>query len=177
MHSVPALVPMRAQPLHNGHLNLLLNLAERFGKVCIMLSQHVGGDDDPYSSEIRRSWLDKGIHTYSLQNTEIFERGSSRLPTIAEQKKSYQEIAGGEELVFVSGNPEIIERCIEWYQFHFLDLNKIVLDKKIEDMNDVLMQNIEGNARTIRHAIKQALAIEPGYLPTFVNPDELRLGN
>jgi|GEM_PF-1822098 len=170
-----ALVPMRVQPLHNGHLNLLVNLADRFGKVYVLLSQHVGGEDDPYPSELRKMWLLKGIDIYTIPNTKISEKGSSRLPTIDEQKRSYEEIVKDNELVFVSGNPEIIERCISWYQFHFLDLSKITLERKVDKMDDDLLKNIEGNARIIRKAVQQTLKVRPGFLPEFISPEDLKL--
>ncbi len=51
-----AVVPMRTQPLHLAHVNLLANLVERFSAVRVLIGNQPRSIDDPYSYEQRLAW-------------------------------------------------------------------------------------------------------------------------
>ncbi|KPA09143.1 Cytidylyltransferase domain protein [Candidatus Magnetomorum sp. HK-1] len=163
-----AIVPMRTQPLHLGHINLIKALQRSFKKIRIIVGNQPISKDDPFSSKIRFSWWKQAIDVYGIKNTEL-KLGAHGLSK--EKKfKIYTGNTNCSEPIVVSGNVAVLKY---WDQLGIKILNvndvpRITMDH-IGLINTSLLTNFDGNSRLIRKAILlNQLEQYRDYLPKFV---------
>lgn len=171
-----ALLPMRLQPLHNGHLNLILSTAERFRKAIIMIAQTEISFDNPFTSQQRQDWVEQAKQEFNIYNIETSDQGSSQLSTIDEQIESYNKIAKEENFVFISGNNKVLEKCTNVYMFEHIHSLRIQLNAIINEI-PIEMMHTQSHGRKIRESIYNNTDIPNGYLPKFIKLDEIRSSN
>ena len=100
-----AVVPMRTQPLHLAHVNLLANLVERFSAVRVLIGNQPRSIDDPYSYEQRLAWWRLTADVHRLAGVE-FVRGAHGCSD-AERLHRYVVGLPTSNVVVVSGNHEV----------------------------------------------------------------------
>jgi nicotinamide-nucleotide adenylyltransferase len=63
----------RFQPFHNGHLNVLKNLSNKYGELIIGIgsSQYFNRNDNPFSAEERQLMINKTLQKAGITNYKI----------------------------------------------------------------------------------------------------------
>ncbi|MFH1392239.1 MAG: adenylyltransferase/cytidyltransferase family protein [bacterium] len=151
-----ALVPVRIQPLHNGHVELLLNLSKRFKKVIVLIEPEFGGQDDPFSLEDRIKMVKAVSCHFNLENIIACSILDAKTQPIQARIHWYHELVvdnGGtcESFVVISGNQQVLSSYKNRYKFCFVDWRKVKADKFLDNN---FFASRDGNARKIREMIK-----------------------
>lgn len=153
-----ALVPVRIQPLHNGHVELLLNLSKRFKKVIVLIEPECGGQDNPFSLTERLEMVKAVSCRFYLNNVITYPILEAEIKPIHDRINWYHELVvsnGGDikNFVIVSGNPQILNAYKNRYKFCFIDWNKVEIDNFL--LKDrCFFTTRDGNARKIREMIR-----------------------
>lgn len=167
-----AILPVRMQPPHAGHMNLLFNLAERFQKVVALVYRRPVNLENPFTVEDRIRWVKSSLISLGLCEEKIDlvpTDGISSWPA-DKIRSNLAGLSGGLPHVLVSFNPDTLVGCAR------LDLTYIKppsLDKRVE-MSDVLFVNLNNNATQVRKALKQKEPLPKWYVLPGVTEDEIR---
>jgi len=156
-----ALAPVRIQPLHNGHVELLLNLSKRFKKVIVLIEPEFGGQDDPFSLADRIKMVKAVSRHFNLKNITACPILKAEVQPIQARIDWYYELVmnnGGtcESFVVISGNSQVLNSYKNRYKFRFVDWRKVKADKFLDN---IFFASRDGNARKIREMIKSGCTI------------------
>jgi len=173
--SIIALVPVRFQPLHNGHVEYILNLSRRFLKVIVLIEPDFGGDDDPFSLKEREEMVKVVSLKFGLDNVVWHPILGSEVGSIQERVDWYLKLVRDnrgdfENFVIVSGNPEVLNSYATRYKFNYIDYRKVKLDNlHLIEIDKTFFSNLHSNARKLRAMIQKGYLIpENLVLPEIV---------
>jgi len=173
-----AFVPLRAQPLHYGHINLLLSVAQSYQQIVVLLSQKKG-DDDPYDYALRKQWLEQAMALYHINgHVEALPLFPSSIDSYKDKddivaiQKKFQALAHWSSFVIVSGNPKVIEVCQHMYDFDCQHVGDDFPIRWLLDSPNHFEKWYESYGATLRQLIAdQSFDRLPSLLPSFVFND------
>lgn len=165
-----AVTPMRTQPLHLGHINLIKNLEKQFDRIRLIIGNQPQSQDNPFDFTQRLQWWKQAEAYYNIKNIE-FRIGTHGLG-IESMLSVYMEGYLEYNCVLISGNNQVIK---DWQQrgFQVVNIHQIRLHKEISGIADSLITKRNDNGRLIREAMHNLanLAALQDYLPSFVYQD------
>lgn len=143
-------VPMRAQPLHFGHVRLVLSLADAFHSVRLIVGNQPRSPNDPFPWEQRRKWWQLAIDVYGLERVEVV-RGAHGAGD-GDRVARYTGGLRSTHTALVSGNEEVRSfwagRCPL-----VLDVRCLVLPVVVAPVPDERLLPREGIGSVIRGAL------------------------
>jgi cytidyltransferase-like protein len=145
-----AVVPMRAQPLHFGHLRLVRNMADLFHSVRVVVGNQPVSRRDPFSFGQRRRWLHVALDVYGLNGVDVVRgaHGETEQARVA----AYTRGLRSTHTAIVTGNEEVrhfwSDRCPL-----VLDVHEIVLPLTVAPISDPRLVPREGIGTVIREAL------------------------
>ncbi len=172
-----ALIPMRAQPLHYGHINLLVTVSQHYRRCTVLLSPGTDSENDPYSFDLREKRL---TQAFSLYWCHYAIQPLPRFPSPSHSQKTSKDISLMQKrfatiwwrnFIIVSGNPHVIDLCATVYHFPFLFLTQ---DKPLDWMLPVdnPFTKLEANWSYIRSLLHtRQFDIISRFVPPYVLDD------
>lgn len=171
------LIPMRAQPLHYGHVNLLVALSSQYNRWTILLSGHHDHEQNPYSFSLRKKRL---VHIFSLYWCPFSIQPLPTFPSPAHSIKSVEEVNAIQNkfmaiwwtnFVIISGNQHVINLCRHTYRFPCLSLEEdIRIERTLPNKNP--FTKFENNGSFIRSLIHtKQFALLRDFVPVYVLDD------
>lgn len=144
-----AVVPMRTQPLHLAHINLVANLLEHFAVIRVVIGNQPRSIDDPYPFEQRLRWWQRAVEVHALDGVE-FVRGAHGC-TDDERVRRYIDGLSVGRIVVVSGNPEVAQF---WKRRSFDVLDSCALSLRNIVGGDARLCGGDGIGRGLRAALR-----------------------
>ena len=167
-----AFLPMSIQPLHNGHINFILNVVQQFPWTHVTINEDAT-TQRPFPIKKRMSWLEEAFHHYGLHEVTYSSRDDFYQYHPEEVRGRYLGYAPqAEGMVLVSGNAQAPE-VASWMGVSWLDTKTMSLEKLVPHMPDELLHSRENNAGKIRQAVMEGRSLPQGYLPDFIRREEL----
>jgi hypothetical protein len=167
-----AFLPMSLQPLHNGHINVILNIIRQYPEAHITINEETTAKR-PFPVDLRMRWLEKALDHYGVESVTLSTRDDfyQYAPeTIRERYLGYAKAA--DRMSLVSGNPQA-PKVAAWMGIEWHDVHTMALQPLVGNLPEKLMHHRENNASCIRQAIIEGESLPEGYLPSFICRDEL----
>jgi hypothetical protein len=143
-----AVVPMRTQPLHLAHVNLVANLAERFAAVRVVVGNQPRSIDDPYTLAQRLRWWRESAEIHHLDGVK-FVRGAHGCPDDERVHRYVAELPVS-HVAIVSGNHEVAEF---WSDRRFAVLDSCRLPLRDLVSGDTELRRTDSLGRRLRAAL------------------------
>lgn len=182
-----AIVPLRVQPLHIWHCNLLVDICRHFESVLVLVSTKHDSENNPYSFELRKKWLtdlqSECDIIFSVAPLPLFSSGMSQEKTtsdIATTKNEFTLLTQGQTFSIVSGNSFVVWLCREVYDFDVIEVWK---EYKPDWHFDWISPFVDtaNNGKLIRTSIVNhglegiSTLVEQNKLPGWIKPTELMI--
>ncbi len=145
-----AVVPMRTQPLHLAHVNVVANLVERFAAVRVVVGNQPRSPDDPFSFAQRLQWWRESAEVHHLATVE-FVRGAHGCSD-DERVHRYVSDLPISHVAVVTGNDDVSEF---WSSRRFTVLDSCRLPLRDLVGGDTHLRGGDSLGRRLRAALRR----------------------
>lgn len=168
-----AIVPMRMQPMHMGHVNLLLNVSNYFDLVYVSVCRDAIDQDNPYSIEQRFKWLDLMIKAYDIHNLTYDSKGNSEGKTLEDISNNYlSRLKDVNKLYIISGNPDVLDRT-KLLGLEYINTSDFMQNMTGRPILKRFLLGHNGHGTVIRDIISKTGIVPDGFLPYFIDKEEV----
>ncbi len=166
-----AILPMRLQPPHAGHINLILNAAKRFARTVVLLYDNQPSSRDPFTVEDRARWLGTILRGNGIEGKVFVHsmRGIDYTDAVG-WKALVLKLSKGLPFIFGSYNPDVARYC-EALGFSHMRPGKL---EAIIPVHPDVENTKDGISGLIRGMLEGGEDIPQNYLPLGLDEVELR---
>lgn len=164
-----AIVPMRMQPPHRGHVNLLWNAHRRFAHSSVLVYDRPLSKGNPFTVEERITWMRLALDAVGIE-LSFFGTGGMCAMREEERRLFLAKISHGGEGVIVSLNPEV-HAAAEQLAVHYM---KDFTLSPYAPIHRDLREKITDNGACLRACLESNRPFPHDFLPEGINEAGIR---